>query len=317
LDFNTYLDFTSLVEPVPIRAVLPSRASVRSDIGNLNELVASIRSIGLIHPILLRPTQEGDRFEVVAGNRRFEACKILRWTQIPSVIREMSEKEAYEVALIENIQRKSMNPIEEARALKRYVDKEGWGGVTHLAEKLGKSKSYISQRILLLSLPTSVQEQLRAGEMKPSTARQLYSVDDPEIQEEIADKVSELKLSTRSTMHLIESLKKENRAKIDRIEEEKSYPDFESSTGIGKRSNHTSISALQQVILAMRLTLARLDIVREKCEKEEPEVAKYIHELRLEIHNMIDDCIRKKMRIAHPLNEEDEEDKVIMRLESS
>jgi ParB family chromosome partitioning protein len=315
LDISGYLDFTSLVEPVPTRAILPPSVPVRSEVGDLGELIVSIRSIGLIHPILLRPIK-GDKFEVVAGVRRFEACKVLRWTQIPAVIREMQEREAYEIALVENIQRKSMNPIEEARALKTYAEKEGWGGITRLAERLGKSKSYISQRILLLSLPMNVQEKLAFGEIDPSIARQLFCIDDSKIQEEIASNVTELRLSTRSTAHLIKSFKLANcREKSGNVNQTDgiSYPDFASSKEVVKISR-TSIRALQQTILAMRLVLARLDIIMQKCEKEEPEVAEYIHGLRFEIHTMLEDCIRKKMEITFSRNTE--RNRPIMKLES-
>ncbi len=266
--------------------------------GDLNELIASIRSVGLIHPILIRPSR-GNKFEVVAGYRRFEACRTLRWLQIPAIIREMSEREAYEIALAENVQRKSMNPIEEARAFRKYVENEGWGGVTRLGERIGKSKSYVSQRILLLSLPATVQELLETGEIKPCAARELLPLKDSAVQEDLARKVTELQLSTRSTAYLLKSMgdKERNSGVITTTNDhqEISSPDFTNSVRDRSASSSVSTRALQQTILALRLTLARLDIVKEKCEGEDPEMSRYIHDLRLEIHTMIDDCVRKKM----------------------
>ena len=95
------------------------------------------------------------KFEVVAGNRRLEACKRLHWLKVPCLVRELSDKEAYEIGLIENIERETLTPIEEAKAFQMYVKEKGWGGVKALAEKIGRSEEYVSHKIALLSLPSS------------------------------------------------------------------------------------------------------------------------------------------------------------------
>jgi len=283
LNLNRYLEFASLAEPVPLRAIQPPSDPVRNETGDLTELISSIRSVGLIHPILVRPIPN-NKFEIVAGMRRYEACKILHWSQISAIIRDMTAEQAYEIALTENIQRKSMNPMEEARAFHSYVGRAGWGGISRLADKLGKSKSYVSQRISLLSLPLSVQNQLSSGQLSPSIARELACLDDVEIQESIASEACTLQLSTRSTKQLLQFVKSRS-ADIG-------SPEFTiySST----RRNETSVRTLQQAILAMKLTLARLDILKEKCETD-VQTCNYLQELRLGIHEMISDCIRKKM----------------------
>ncbi len=289
MNVSGYLDFVAMAEPVPIRAIRTAKVPIREVSDRLEELICSIRTNGLIQPIVLRPISDS-KFEVVAGNRRFEACKRLHWTHIPSIIRETTEKEAFEIALVENIQRQSMNVLEEARAFKKYIDFEGWGGMNELAAKIGKSESYVCHRVKLLSLPTQVQEQIVSGEMKPSTAKQLVWLDDPKVQIDVAEQVIKQKLSTHSLRELVKSSRKNRPTMVAGAE--KALPDFLSFVlPPTTRSKHAY--AMQQTILAMRLTLARLDIIRDKCG-DDPELSTFLQTLRYQIHRMIDECVRKK-----------------------
>jgi len=119
----------SLVEPIELRMIRPSQFPVRyadpKSSPELANLKSSIREHGLLQPIVVRPLDHG--FEIVAGHRRFAACRSLRWRFIPCKIREFSDKHAYEIQLTENLQRKSMDPIEEAEAYQKYVVDFGWG----------------------------------------------------------------------------------------------------------------------------------------------------------------------------------------------
>jgi len=147
---------TSIVEQIEMKMIRPSQFAVRDKFQKMtNEdetLHISIREHDLLQPILIRPISHG--FEIVAGHRRFHACRSLRWRFIPCKIREMSDKQAYEIQLTENMQRKAMDPVEEAEAFRRYVMDFGWGGVSELAQKIGKSEEYVSHRIQLLSCLT-------------------------------------------------------------------------------------------------------------------------------------------------------------------
>ncbi|MGZ5547406.1 MAG: ParB/RepB/Spo0J family partition protein, partial [Nitrososphaeraceae archaeon] len=151
---------TSIIEQIEIKMIRPSSFAVRDKFQKYCEddesLIISIREHGLIQPILIRPLSHG--FEIVAGHRRYQACKSLRWRFIPCKIREMTNKQAFEIQLSENIQRKSMDPIEEAEAFRRYVIDFGWGGVSDLAKKIGKSEEYVSHRIQLLKLSEEIKE---------------------------------------------------------------------------------------------------------------------------------------------------------------
>jgi ParB family transcriptional regulator, chromosome partitioning protein len=107
------------------------------------ELINSIHEKGLLQPIIVRP--KGDRFEVVAGNRRLEACRKLKHRKIKAMILEIDDKTAYEIAITENVQRRTLDPLEEAPAFKKYCDEYGWGSQSELARKIGKSQEFVSQ----------------------------------------------------------------------------------------------------------------------------------------------------------------------------
>jgi ParB family transcriptional regulator, chromosome partitioning protein len=142
----------------------------------LEGLMASIVEKGLLEPIVVRP--DGDRFEVVAGSRRLQACRQLKLRKIPCNVVELSDRDAFEVSLTENIQRRTLNPIEEAEAFKKYVDMYGYGGVTELARKIGKSHTYVSRRISLLTLPQRTKEDILLGHTTASAAGELLSLDE-------------------------------------------------------------------------------------------------------------------------------------------
>jgi ParB family transcriptional regulator, chromosome partitioning protein len=122
---DAYLD-----ESLPVQSIKPSLNSVREHElssareNTIRDLAVSMHQHGLLYPIIVRPIEDG--FEIVAGNRRFEACRLLHWKYIPAMVRELSEKDAFEIQLTENIQRMTMNPIEEAKAFRRYTKQFGW-----------------------------------------------------------------------------------------------------------------------------------------------------------------------------------------------
>ena len=181
---------TSIVEQIEMKMIRPSQFAVRDKFQKMtNEdetLHISIREHGLLQPILIRPISHG--FEIVAGHRRFHACRSLRWRFIPCKIREMSDKQAYEIQLTENMQRKAMDPVEEAEAFRRYVMDFGWGGVSELAQKIGKSEEYVSHRIQLLKLPDDIKNQVITSRLNVSQAMELTTLSQ-ERQSEIIEQV--------------------------------------------------------------------------------------------------------------------------------
>jgi ParB family transcriptional regulator, chromosome partitioning protein len=138
---------------------------------NISDLGNSIEQHGLLQPIVVR--FKGEDWEIVAGNRRFAACKSLDWRLIACHIIELDDRSAFEVSLIENIARKCLNAIDEARAFKKYVLDYEWASVTDLSTKIGKSPSYITKRVRLLNLPVDVLNLIMNSKMSVSIAEEL------------------------------------------------------------------------------------------------------------------------------------------------
>lgn len=153
---------------------------LRQKLDNLDVLAYSIKEHGLLQPIIVRPIER--KYEIVAGNRRYEAVKMLGLRKINCHLIELSDQEAYELALTENMHQKTMNPIEEAIAFNRYVKDFGWGGVSNLAVTIGRSQEYVTKRIQLLSLPQHIISYIINERIPPSTALELLPLDDIQIQ---------------------------------------------------------------------------------------------------------------------------------------
>jgi len=190
------------IEELDISLIHGSALDIRTDTGTIDQLVESIQSNGLLQPIIVRPVDSG--FEVVVGNRRFVACTRLDYKSIPCRILELDDKQAFEISLVENIQRNTLNPIEEAKAFKRYVDEFGYGGVSELSKKIGKSQEHVSKRLQLLRLPKRVQREIIRRRITPSAAYELCCVDS-EYTEKLADEILREKLSLREVRRVIKS----------------------------------------------------------------------------------------------------------------
>lgn len=176
---------------------------VQFDEDKLSELAESIRVHGIVQPILLKKI--GERYRIIAGERRFRAARLAGLSEIPAIIKNMSEREMQEVALIENLQRVDLNPIEEASAIKELLT--GYGLTQEeLASRLGKSRPAITNALRLLTLPQEVQGMLRDGKLSAGHARALAALDDPEDIIEIANCVADNKLSVRETEALVKKL---------------------------------------------------------------------------------------------------------------
>ena len=137
------------LENIPIAEIIEPHYPLRSQLNNIAELESSITEIGLLHPIIV--CVELERFRIITGYRRFTACKNLGWKSITCYVIEVKDqKTAFEIALVENLQRSTLSLMEEAHAYKTYVNGFGWGGISELSTKIGKSISYVSRRIRLL-----------------------------------------------------------------------------------------------------------------------------------------------------------------------
>jgi ParB family transcriptional regulator, chromosome partitioning protein len=190
-----------IIDDIDILSIIKSPCLVRGDLAEIDVLASSIKQKGLLQPILVRSKEEY-LYEIVAGNRRYEACKCLGWRRIACHIINLNDKEAFEISLIENVQRKTLTALEEALAFKRYVSDFGWGGVSDLALKIGKSNSYITKRVKLLNLPPDVLESILSQKIGTSIAEELCSIKDKHKQSVLATLISDRRLSLRMTRKL-------------------------------------------------------------------------------------------------------------------
>mgnify|MGYP000896826753 CR=1 FL=1 len=170
----------------------------------LRDLAQSIQEYGVIQPIIVRKMKEG--YQLVAGERRLKACMMAGWKEVPAIVCDMEEEEAAAVSLIENLQRKELNFLEEARAYARLI---GEFGLTQeeLARRVGKSQAAIANKLRLLRLPGEVQDLLRQGGVSERHARALLKLDSVEEQVEVVRKIIEKELTVKEAEALIDKIR--------------------------------------------------------------------------------------------------------------
>ena len=179
----------------------------------LQELADSIRQHGVVQPILLR--QNGERYVIVAGERRFRAARLAGLEKVPAIVKDLDEAQVMEVALIENLQREDLNPIEEAAAI-RFLMQQHDLTQEEVSKRLSKSRPAIANSLRLLTLSEPVQAYLRNGKLQAGHARALAGLQDPEAQAVLADKIVGEGLSVRAA----ESLAREQGQKPPRQKKE-------------------------------------------------------------------------------------------------
>jgi len=163
--------------PIDLVQRNPQQPRKHFDEAELNELASSIRTHGVLQPILVRPIADG-RYEIVAGERRWRAAQRAGLHSIPAVIRELNEVEVLEIAIVENVQRTDLNPIEEAQGFQALIDRFG-RTQEEIAEAVGKSRPHIANMLRLLKLPEDLQEMVRDGRLSAGHARAILTAPDP------------------------------------------------------------------------------------------------------------------------------------------
>lgn len=178
--------------PIELMRASPNNPRKYFADADLDDLAKSIRDKGLLQPIVVRPLSGGE-YEIVAGERRWRAAQRAGVHDVPVLIRELNDGEALEIALIENIQRSDLNPLEEARAYGMLLEQFNYTQL-QLADSVGKSRSHIANTLRLLNLPESVRSQIEQGNLTAGHARALVATDSPA---ELADQIIKLGLSVR------------------------------------------------------------------------------------------------------------------------
>ena len=190
-------------DEIPVGAVFPNPRQPRQvfDEDALDELKQSLQAVGLLQPVVVRKTA-GDRYEIVMGERRWRACQLAGLAEIPAIVRATSDDDLLRDALIENLHREQLNPLEEAAAYQQLLDDFS---ATHdeLARRIGRSRPHISNTIRLLSLPPGVQKRVAAGVLSAGHARALLSVQDPRDQEQLSHRIVAEGLSVRAVEEIV------------------------------------------------------------------------------------------------------------------
>lgn len=181
----------------------PNQPEKVFDEDELQELIDSIKEYGMLAPVLVE--NKGDYYEILAGERRWQAAKIAGLKEIPATIREYNEKEIQEVSLIEKIQRVDLNPIEEAMTFKELIDEFSYTR-TELAEKVAMSRTAVSNALKLLNLSKGVQDMVATGQITVGHARVLLSIENVDEQYKVAKRIVKEKLTISETKELVQNI---------------------------------------------------------------------------------------------------------------
>ncbi|MFA6621604.1 MAG: ParB/RepB/Spo0J family partition protein [Candidatus Caldatribacteriota bacterium] len=216
----------SYVTEVDVNQLWPNLYQPRQEFDQekMDELKESIKAHGIIQPIIVRESADG--YEIVAGERRLKAAKELGMKKVPVIIRQFNNLKSFEIALVENIQREDLNPIDQAFAFKRLSEEFN---LTHqeLAEMTGKSRTFISNIIRLLNLDDWIKERVAAGKITLGHAKVLLGLENKQIQQEFGQKIIEQELSVRDLERIISIWMKKSRKNFQQKRTVQTFPELE------------------------------------------------------------------------------------------
>ena len=212
---------------LPIGDIEPDRGQPRTKFTEeaLSELEASIREFGVLQPLLVRPMSDGS-YKIVAGERRWRAARRAELTEVPVIIKSLTDAEAAAIALIENLQREDLNPIEEAAGIKKLIEEYGYTQ-EEASEKLSKSRPAITNALRLLSLPKDVLKMVEDSILSAGHARALLGLEDEQQISDTSKEIVEKQLSVRQTEQLVKALKKPKKTIQTKKARDKFYDEVE------------------------------------------------------------------------------------------
>lgn len=299
LNFGEVLD-------ISLEQLEPCSQSLRTADEEISQLKDSVEIHGLLNPLLVRPKGR-NRFEVICGHRRFSALRQLGAVNAPCRILKVDEKDAFEISLVENLERRSLDPIEEAMAFRHYISTRKWGRCSSLARKIGRSEEYVSQRLRLLSLPGDILSKV-GKEISPSHAEEITWLEDEKSMRKLALVTIENKLTVRQLHELAK--REKNSKNIKGIRSEVGIPPmatmlkddldgkiFNNAAYLPKAADENRILNLS--IVSLRYFLAYLDSCidtissKENCEKS---FSDFLMNARFEIHQILDHFISAKVK---------------------
>jgi ParB family chromosome partitioning protein len=241
------------IEDIDVSEISPSVHAVRSVVERVDELAHSIKRLGLLQPIIVRVNKTN--FEIIAGNRRYKACKMLGMRKVSCHIVELDDRSAFEVSLVENVQRNTLSPVEEGLAFRSYVHEFGWGAISELAQKISKSPSYISRRIKLANLPQDILDLISQSSIDIATVEELFPVEDNHRKSVLTKLIRDENLSSRAVRHLVKSINN-NESNLDT-----NFVQFDSI------NEYTRLwKSFDKAIIALRIAIKKLASIIEKME---------------------------------------------------
>ncbi len=216
LSSDRTIDLGAEPSEVDLNLIVPGAMQPRTnfDEAALESLAESIRTHGIVQPLLVR--RRGEEFELIAGERRWRAAKLAGLTRVPVLVKEVADENLLEIALIENIQRENLNPIEEAQAYKRLIENVGLTQEA-LATRVGRDRSYITNYLRLLKLPPDLQQLVIEGRLSTGHARTIVGLSHADVQRRLARQVIEDGLSVRATEILVQKASADRPARAPRI----------------------------------------------------------------------------------------------------
>jgi len=270
------------IEDIDVSEISPSEYAVRSIVERVDELARSIQRLGLLQPIIVRANKVS--FEIIAGNRRFRACKMLGLKKVSCHIVELDDKSAFEVSLVENVQRNTLNPIEEGLAFRKYVHEFGWGGISELSQKISKSPSYISRRIKLVNLPQNILDLISQSSIDITTVEELLPVEDNHTKSVLTELIRDENLSSRAVRQLVKNINTKD------IDKDSIFIQLDSS------NEYTRLcKSFDKAIIALRIAIKKLATMIEKIEDNWLFYDVMMQHKHL-LHNQVDLLIKQKAR---------------------
>jgi ParB family chromosome partitioning protein len=283
-------------------------------------LVASIQKHGLLQPVIVRPSSKTigslgrSRCELVCGHRRYEACRRLGFESIPCIVMDLDDRGAFEVALVENVQKRTLDPVEEAEAFKSYVTLYGRGSVTRLAERICKSEEYVSHRLLMLGLPKPLLDRISRRLLNPSHAMELVWLRNAKEQLELSEEITKHNLSLRQLRSVIKLVREgtpvweatqtvlqtrdlempEAGAGVANTSQIRNEPWIDNSIHTEASDSGAGLDILNRAILVMKSALAGMDFLIGD-EQNLSALELLIRKERREVHTILDEIISAKV----------------------